>query len=282
MSEIKILHKIQDLRDAISLYRKAGKTIGLVPTMGNLHAGHISLTKSIREHADIVCATLFVNPKQFGKGEDFGSYPRTLEHDAKMLQDAGVELLFAPNVDEMYPSGFSTTVSVKGISNGLCGVDRPVHFDGVCTVVTKLLLQAMPDVAIFGEKDYQQLMVIKRFVRDLDIPVEIIGGAILREEDGLAMSSRNNYLSLEERAVAPMLQRTLQQIVVQLRSGQDYQKVIKNGKDALLEAGFDQIDYLEICDEADLSYIYAPIEGPQRVFVAAHLGKARLIDNIAV
>ncbi|MTI11449.1 pantoate--beta-alanine ligase [Curvivirga aplysinae] len=280
MSDILVVRTVADLREAIAEKRKEGKTIALTPTMGNLHIGHISLTKTARDHADVVCATIFVNPKQFGENEDFGSYPRTFENDKKLLADAGVEILYAPTVDVMYPDGFATNVSVTTISQGLCGDDRPGHFDGVCTVVTKLLLQALPDVAVFGEKDFQQLMVIKQFTRDLDIPVKIIGSPTLREDDGLAMSSRNGYLSSDERQVAPAMQQIMQETVKLARDADSFFEILETAKAEIIEAGFNSVDYLEIREERDLTPANKPSGQAQRLFAAAHLGKARLIDNI--
>ena len=203
MPELVIVRTVRELRAAIAGMRQAGDSIGLVPTMGALHDAHMALVAAARGHADRVIATIFVNPTQFGPDEDFSSYPRREARDIETLQGADVDLLFAPGVDEMYPDGFETVVDVPGISQGLCGDHRPGHFAGVATIVTKLLLQALPDVAVFGEKDYQQLQVIRRLARDLDIPVEIVGLPTVREADGLAISSRNAYLSAADRAVAP-------------------------------------------------------------------------------
>ncbi len=280
MSKIQIIHNISEIRDAISTYRKQGLKIALVPTMGNLHAGHISLASTALEHADIVCATIFVNPKQFGENEDFGSYPRTLTNDAQMLEDAGVQLIFAPSVAEMYPNGFATNVSVSDISVGLCGGERPGHFDGVCTVVTKLFLQTLPDMAFFGEKDFQQLLVIKKFSRDLNIPVDIRSVPTLREDDGLAMSSRNGYLTVKERQIAPTLYSVMKDTVRTAKYTTSYEEILTQAKTAVLNAGFDKIDYFQICDEVNLKQVNEPTGKPQRLFAAAYLGKARLIDNI--
>jgi len=280
---LKTVHSVAELRAVIAQWRAEGLRVGLVPTMGALHAGHISLTEHIRNHADRVVVSIFVNPTQFGPNEDFGAYPRTLPDDQKMLDAAGVELCFAPSVEEMYPEGFATRVSVDGsLTNVLCGAARPGHFDGVAQIVTKLLLQALPDCAIFGQKDYQQLMVIRRFSTDLNIPVEIIGAPILREEDGLAMSSRNRYLTPDERAVAPTLNRVLSEIVKAAASGAEIGPLLARGREDILRAGFSPIDYLEIRDANTLELVTERVTGPSRVFVAAHLGKARLIDNHAI
>lgn len=280
---LKTVHSVAELRAVIAQWRAEGLRVGLVPTMGALHAGHISLTEHIRNHADRVVVSIFVNPTQFGPNEDFGAYPRTLPDDQKMLDAAGVELCFAPSVEEMYPEGFATRVSVDGsLTNVLCGAARPGHFDGVAQIVTKLLLQALPDYAIFGQKDYQQLMVIRRFSTDLNIPVEIIGAPILREEDGLAMSSRNRYLTPDERAVAPTLNRVLSEIVKAAASGAEIGPLLARGREDILLAGFSPIDYLEIRDANTLELVTERVTGPSRVFVAAHLGKARLIDSHAI
>ncbi|KZB56794.1 pantoate--beta-alanine ligase [Thalassospira xiamenensis] len=280
---LKTVHSVAELRAVIAQWRAEGLRVGLVPTMGALHAGHISLTEHIRNHADRVVVSIFVNPTQFGPNEDFGAYPRTLPDDQKMLDAAGVELCFAPSVEEMYPEGFATRVSVDGsLTNVLCGAARPGHFDGVAQIVTKLLLQTLPDSAIFGQKDYQQLMVIRRFSTDLNIPVEIIGAPILREEDGLAMSSRNRYLTPDERAVAPTLNRVLSEIVKAAASGAEIGPLLARGHEDILRAGFSPVDYLEIRDANTLELVIKHVTSPSRVFVAAHLGKARLIDNHAI
>ena len=278
-----VVRSVADLRAAIARYRQQGKTIALVPTMGNLHDGHISLTHIAHQHADIVCTTIFVNPTQFGPGEDLDAYPRTFEADREKLQAAGVELIFAPETSEMYRADATTTVTVGHLTEPLCGADRPSHFAGVATIVTKLLLQAQPDVAVFGEKDFQQLQVIRRLVRDLDIPATIIGGPISRESSGLALSSRNRYLSGEQREIAAQLNATLRDIASRFLAGQAIGPLLDEGSKSLISAGFDKVDYLELRHEDDLS----PCDGldparPARLFAAAHLGRARLIDNWAV
>lgn len=277
------VHTVADLRATVADWRAQGLRVALVPTMGALHDGHISLTRLAHEHADRVIVSIFVNPTQFGPNEDFGAYPRTLPDDQKLLDAAGVELCFAPSVEEMYPDGFATKVSVDGaMTNVLCGAARPGHFDGVAQIVTKLLLQALPDCAIFGQKDYQQLMVIRRFSADLNIPVDIIGAKILREEDGLAMSSRNRYLSPQERETAPVLNRVLADITARAAKGAELGPLLAKGREDILAAGFNPIDYLEVRDAQTLELVSQTVTRPARIFVAARLGKARLIDNHAI
>lgn len=277
-----IVRTVADLRATVADWRKAGLRVALVPTMGALHDGHLSLVRQGQALADRVVTSIFVNPKQFGQNEDFGRYPRQEQADAEKLASVDCDLLFAPGVDEMYPAGFATTVSVAGVTEGLCGDTRPGHFDGVATVVTKLLLQCLPDVAIFGEKDYQQLATIRRFVRDLDIPVAIHGGATVREADGLALSSRNAYLSAAERAAAAAIPRVLRSIIAALEAGSgELSALLEQGKADLRAAGFDPIDYLELRD-ADSLALLARLDRPARLFVAARLGKTRLIDNMPV
>lgn len=276
-----IIRSVAELRAQVADWRRQGLTVGLVPTMGALHAGHISLVTRGLESVDRMIASVFVNPTQFGPNEDFARYPRQEALDAALLEQAGCHVLFAPTVAEMYPDGFATAITVSGVSEGLCGAVRPGHFSGVATVVTKLLLQALPDQALFGEKDYQQLAVIRRFVRDLDIPVTVVGGPTLREADGLAMSSRNAYMTAEERAVAPALYQALQGIADGLRTGGKAAALCPQAVAALLKAGFASVDYLEVRDADSL----APVESlaaPVRILVAARLGKTRLIDNIGV
>lgn len=275
-----ILRSVADLRGVVAKERAQGKTIALVPTMGNLHEGHLSLTREARKHADIVCVSIFVNPTQFGPTEDFDSYPRTFDADRAMLEGEGVEMIYAPTVPEMYPEGFATTVTVSHLTNGLCGAARPTHFQGVATIVTKLLLQAMPDYALFGEKDFQQLQVIRCLVTDLNIPVEVVGCETWREADGLAMSSRNRYLTEAERGIAPSLHKCLTDLASKIREGADSTPVLTEGVNDLLKAGFSKVDYLELRDEKTLTPLETKSDEPARLFVAAHLGKARLIDNI--
>lgn len=272
---------IADLRHQVSDWRKQGLTVGLVPTMGALHDGHLTLVKSALDSCDRVIATIFVNPKQFGENEDFGTYPRTEQEDAAKLEQAGGHLLFAPDVDEMYgKDGGVTTVTVSGLGDILEGKFRPGFFNGVATVVTKLLLQALPDWAFFGEKDYQQLNVIKRFVADLNIPVEICGVATVRETDGLAMSSRNAYLSREEREIAPALYRTISEVSERFKVGGKADALSDWAARQLQDAGFQKVDYVAIRHGEDLTQDAQKGE-PIRVLAAAFLGKARLIDNVS-
>jgi pantoate--beta-alanine ligase len=280
-SGIHIVRTVADLRAWIAVERAAGNRIGLVPTMGALHDGHLSLVKLSLEKTARTVVTLFVNPKQFNPNEDLSSYPRNEANDAAMLAAAGANLLFAPGVEEMYPSGSSTEVSVSGIGNILEGQFRPGFFTGVATIVAKLLLQALPDAAFFGEKDYQQLQVIKRLTMDLDIPVEIVGAPTIRESDGLAMSSRNAYLTSSERAIAPLLYETIKDVAEGVRSGADIPEKVEWARNRLSKAGFDPVDYVEVCN-ADTLAPLAGLNEPGRVLVAAGLGKARLIDNVAV
>lgn len=276
-----VAHTVADLRATVAGWRAEGLRVALVPTMGALHEGHLSLVRMALQQADKVIVSIFVNPKQFGPSEDFAAYPRTLDQDAFKVGMAGGSLVFAPSVAEMYPAGFATTVSVTGVTEGLCGAARPGHFDGVATVVTKLLLQARPDVAIFGEKDYQQLMVIRRFVTDLDIPVEIVGAPVVREVDGLAMSSRNAYLSDAERAVANRLNWVLRQVADDIRGGRPVAEARAGGRAELEARGFSRVDYLDLRAADDLTPLDT-LDRPARLLVAAVLGSTRLIDNIPV
>jgi pantoate--beta-alanine ligase len=269
------------LRQAVEGWRRQGLRVALVPTMGALHDGHLILVRRGLELADRVIASIFVNPTQFGPNEDFAAYPRRLAEDALLLAGAGAHGIYAPTVAEMYPTGAATTVTVAGVSEGLCGAARPGHFAGVATVVAKLLLQARPDVALFGEKDYQQLQVIRRMVRDLDIGVTVVGVPTVREADGLAMSSRNAYLSAAERATAPLLYRTLSAMAERLAAGAPVDQQQAWGKEQLLGGGFAGVDYLEVRDAESLQPL-ARLDRPARILVAARLGRARLIDNLAV
>ncbi len=275
-----VVRTVADLRRAVGAFRKAGRTVGLVPTMGALHEGHISLVKGALERGDIPVTSIFVNPTQFGPNEDFAAYPRDEQGDFDKLREAGCRIVFAPSKDEMYPGQQLTTVTVTGITDGLCGPLRPGHFEGVATVVSKLLLMAMPDRAFFGEKDYQQLQVIKRMVRDLSMPFEIVGMPTVREADGLAMSSRNRYMNPTERTVAVGLYRELNAVAKAARGGASCTAAAAEASKALLAGGFDKIEYLTVVDAESL----APLEkvsGPARVIAAVRLGRTRLIDNIA-
>jgi pantoate--beta-alanine ligase len=282
VSELSVVRTVRDLRTAVADMRQAGDSIGLVPTMGALHAAHMALVEAARHHADRVVATIFVNPTQFGPEEDFSTYPRREARDIDTLCAHGVDLLFAPSVDEMYPDGFETVVEVPEISRDLCGAHRPGHFAGVATIVTKLLLQALPDCAVFGEKDYQQLQVIRRLARDLDIPVEIVGLPTVREADGLAMSSRNVHLGPADRANAPRLHAALQVVAERLRAGEGADVACAAGHELLAAAGFAPIEYLEVrAAETLLPVDQVPAGTPLQVLAAAWLGETRLIDNIA-
>lgn len=269
------------LRKQISAWREAGDKIALVPTMGALHEGHLSLVKLAIKKADRTVVSIFVNPEQFAPHEDFDAYPRDEKSDAKKLGELGTDLIFAPSRDEVYPEGFSTAVEVSGLTEGLCGRSRPHFFGGVATVVAKLLLQCLPDIAIFGEKDYQQLLVIQRLVRDLDIPVQILGGATVREDDGLAMSSRNEYLAATDRAKAPLLYQTITDAARALADGAEVAVALETAYATLADAGF-EVDYLEVRNAEDLSPVAGTVEEPARVFAAAILGQTRLIDNVAI
>ncbi|MSR21478.1 MAG: pantoate--beta-alanine ligase [Gemmatimonadetes bacterium] len=272
---------IAELQERIRDWRRAGDSIGLVPTMGALHDGHFALMRHCRADATRTCATIFVNPTQFGPNEDFASYPRTVSADEDNLRAVGVDLLFMPSVTEMYPPGHSTRVRVGPLGETLDGTFRPGHFEGIATVVTKLLLQALPDVAVFGEKDYQQLQVIKRMVRDIDIPVRIEGVPTVREPDGVALSSRNAYLTPAERAVAPALYRSIRSVAQAVAEGGNPDREAARGVEALERAGFGRVDYLTLRDAETLQPV-ADASRPTRVLAAAWLGRARLIDNVSV
>ena len=278
-----IVRTVQALRAQVRAWRAAGERVGFAPTMGALHEGHLSLVRLARRHADRVVVSIFVNPTQFGPGEDFDAYPRSEARDAKLLAGAGCDLLFAPTAAEMYPQGFSTTVTVSGVTEPLDGAARPGHFSGVATVVSKLLNQCGPDVAVFGEKDYQQLQVIRRLVRDLDLPVEIVGAPTARAQDGLALSSRNAYLTADERQTAPALAYTLTAAIERLHAGAPVAEVETEAVAALAAAGFSRIDYVEVRGAEDLARLGpGPIAAPARILAAAVLGKTRLIDNMPV
>ena len=273
-----IVHTVADLRALTAAWRRDGARIALTPTMGALHAGHVSLTELARTRAQRVVTSIFVNPTQFAPNEDFGAYPRTLEADVDKLAASGVDAVFAPTPDVMYPNGFCTTISLEGPA--LAGLEdrfRPTHFAGVATVVAKLFTQVAPDVAVFGEKDFQQLAVIRRMTRDLDLPVEIVGAPTIREADGLAMSSRNVYLDAGERATAPTLHRTLSLCASRIAAGDAFDAVLAEGRRTIEAAGF-ALDYLELRNAQSLG---APDPArDMRLLVAARIGRTRLIDNI--
>jgi len=277
-----IASSVVALRARTRAWRAGEKSIGLVPTMGALHEGHLSLIRAAKRASDRVIVSIFVNPRQFGPNEDYQRYPRSAEADVAQALEAGAALVFAPSLEEMYPPGYATTVSVAGLSEGLCGARRPGHFDGVATVVTKLLLQALPDVAFFGEKDYQQLQIVKRLVRDLDIPVRIEGVPTVREADGLALSSRNLFLSPEERRVAPALARTLAAMAQRLAvQGARVDAEVMRGLAELRASGIAGVEYLEVRDAQTLAPL-PTVDRPARILVAARLGQTRLIDNCPV
>ena len=279
---IDVTRTVAGLRRRTARWRAAGQSIALVPTMGALHAGHLALVTEARARNERVVVSIFVNPAQFGAGEDLRTYPRREAEDLTTLGELGVDLAFAPAVNEMYPEGFATEVTVSGVTEGLCGAHRPGHFQGVATVVAKLLLQCLPDVAYFGEKDYQQLQTIRRMVRDLNIPTEIAGVPTVREGDGLALSSRNACLSPAERAIAVQLSRTLSAIAETLSGGGgSVAAEVSRGLEALERAGFDRVDYLEVRDSESLEPV-EDIERPARVLAAVRIGATRLIDNFPI
>jgi pantoate--beta-alanine ligase len=283
MSSIATVRSREALRAQVAGWRAAGLRIALVPTMGALHEGHLSLVRLARSRAARVVTSVFVNPTQFAPSEDFQAYPRDEARDAAMLAATGCDLLYAPSMDEIYPAGFATTVSVAELTTAMEGALRPTHFAGVATVVTKLLLQGTPDVAVFGEKDYQQLQVIRRLVVDLDIPVEVVPGPIVRDADGLALSSRNAYLSPAERAVAPALQQTLTRAAKALSAGERVDAVEAAARGVLLAAGFETVDYFEARNAENLARLGpGPICGPGRLIAAARIGRPRLLDNVAI
>lgn len=272
---------VLELRAAVARARSEGKRIGFVPTMGNLHSGHAALVAKAAQRVDFVVASIFVNPLQFGANEDLDKYPRTLVADQEKLLEAGCHLLFTPTVEEMYPDGMAaqTLVSVPHLSEGLCGASRPGHFEGVATVVSKLFNMVQPDLAVFGQKDFQQLAVIRALVRDLNMPIQIIGEPTVRAEDGLALSSRNGYLSEQQRATAPALYRTLSQIAQAIGQGRtDFAALIAEGQQQLVDAGFTP-DYLEIRQALNLRPAVAG-DRDLVILVAAVLGATRLIDNL--
>ena len=275
----RVVETVEELRKAVAAYRAKGERVAVVPTMGALHDGHLALVEAGRREAERVVVTIFVNPSQFAPSEDFSRYPRDFDGDLAKLAGLNTELVFAPDVRTMYPKGFATRVTVAGVSDGLCGAMRPHFFGGVATVVTKLLNQCGADVAMFGEKDYQQLLVVKRLAADLDIPTRIVGVPTVREADGVAMSSRNVYLSPEQRRAAPRLLETLNAIAAAARAGANVGAAITEGFAALDQAGFGPIDYLALCDAESLMPIVR-LNGPGRVLGAAWLGGTRLIDNI--
>ena len=283
---MQIVEQLDPLRGAVMRLRQDG-ALALVPTMGALHEGHLALVREAKLRAAHVAVSIFVNPRQFGAGEDLAAYPRPRTRDLALLEAEGVSLVWAPDVAEMYPAGYATNVSVGGgISDRLCGAARPGHFDGVATVVAKLFGQVQPDLALFGEKDWQQLAVIRRMARDLDLTRpyarDIIGIATVREADGLAMSSRNAYLTAEERANAAALPRAMQAAIARMAAGEAAAPCLNELQQTLLASGFASVDYAELCHADTLAPLAAKASAPARLLVAARIGKARLIDNMPV
>ena len=279
---MQFVEHLAELRQQVAAWRQAGLRIGLVPTMGNLHPGHLSLVEAARAQSDKVIATVFVNPMQFGENEDIDAYPRTLEADREQLEAAGADLLFAPPVSEVYPNGLelATRVEVPGLADILEGEHRPGHFTGVATVVAKLFNMVQPDLAVFGEKDFQQLAVIRQMVADLNLPIDIIGQPTVRDEDGLALSSRNGYLNEAERKLAPQLYRALQEVAAGIEAGEAHEQLEKRALKSLETVGF-RPEYVRICRARDLQ---PPEPGDTElvILVAAWLGRARLIDNLVI
>ncbi|MDW6024768.1 pantoate--beta-alanine ligase [Mesorhizobium sp. BAC0120] len=278
---VPIIRSVGELRATVADWRREGAKIAVVPTMGALHEGHLSLVRAALEQAGRVIVTLFVNPKQFNSAADLAAYPRTEEADAAKLAPLGAHLLYAPNIGEMYPDGFATTVTVSGVSEGLCGAYRPGHFEGVATVVAKLFLQTAADLAFFGEKDFQQLHVVRRMARDLDIPISVIGCPTVREPDGLALSSRNVRLSPAERQVAPKLASVLFDAAARIAGGAPVDETLAKARSEIVSAGYAQVEYLELRGDEDLSRM-SRLDRPARLLAAAWLGETRLIDNIKV
>jgi len=287
---VQTLSGLDALRSALAALKSgdnpAERTIALVPTMGALHAGHLTLVREAKRRAARVVVSIFVNPRQFGPNEDLATYPRQLAADAALLEAEGVDVLWAPTLETMYPAGYATTIQVAGLDGVLCGAARPGHFDGVATVVCKLFNQVQPDMALFGEKDWQQLAIIRRMAQDLDLThpqsTNILGVPTVREPDGLAMSSRNQYLTPEERAAAPALNRAMRAAAAQIAAGEPVASVLEALKAQVLTAGFRTVDYADLRDAATLEDVAAYDGRQARLLVAAHIGKARLIDNVAV
>ena len=278
---MKVLRDPAALRACVAGWKAAGETVGVVPTMGALHAGHLSLVAAARAAADRVIATIFVNPRQFENPGDLAKYPRTEARDADLLRAAGVDLLFAPPPEAVYPPGFASSVTVAGLSGGLCGAQRPGHFDGVATVVTKLFTMTAADHAWFGEKDWQQLQIVRRLVQDLNLPVTVTGCPTLRDPDGLALSSRNLRLGAGDRAIAPALFRAMTAAGTAIRAGAGVAGSLAGARAAVLVAGFAEVEYLELRGAGDLAPL-DHLDRPARILAAARLGAVRLIDNIAV
>ncbi len=278
---VPIVRTLAELRSVVAGWRKDKARVAVVPTMGALHEGHLSLVRAALAQADRVIVTLFVNPKQFNSAADLAAYPRTEEEDAAKLGPLGAHLLYVPDAPEIYPSGFATTVSVTGVSEGLCGAKRPGHFDGVATVVAKLFLQTGADIAFFGEKDFQQLHVVRRMASDLDLPIEVVGCPTVREPDGLALSSRNGRLTASERSIAPKLVAILNEAARNLSAGAPAGPMLEAASRSILAAGFREVEYVELRSEADLSALERGGR-PARLLVAAWLGQTRLSDDVVV
>ena len=278
---VPVVRTISDLRAIVRAWKNDGYSVGLVPTMGALHHGHLSLINAIAEKADKVIVTIFVNPTQFSADEDLSKYPRQELEDRKKLADTKADIVFAPSVDEMYPSNAETIVSVPKLGKNFEGEHRPGHFDGVATIVAKLLIQSMCDIAIFGEKDYQQLAVIRRLTQDLNIPCEIMAGKLIREDDGLAASSRNAYLNSQERAIAGRFNKIVQELVNNAECNNDLRLLEATAIQKLLQAGFTEVDYVSIVDANTLEII-SEIKSDARILAVARLGNIRLLDNMAI
>jgi len=278
---VQIIRDIAMLHRAVTALKQGGKSVALVPTMGSLHNGHLSLVRMARRVADHAVVSIFVNPTQFGPNEDFDAYPRDEARDAAMLAQEGTGLLWAPDVATMYPGGHSTHIEVAGLGADYCGAARPGHFDGVATVVAKLFNQVRPDVAIFGEKDWQQLAIIRRMARDLDFGIDIMGAPIARDSDGLALSSRNAYLSKEQRAAATAFPDALSTATKAIAGGADVGETLAKAEAAIIKGGFDSVDYVALADADSLERL-SVFRAPARLLAAARIGKTRLIDNLAV
>ncbi|GAB5348866.1 pantoate--beta-alanine ligase [Alteriqipengyuania sp. 357] len=279
------IDRLELLRTTVTAWRAAGESVALVPTMGALHEGHLTLVRTARERADRVVVSIFVNPTQFGPNEDLDAYPRTMEADTQLLENEGVDALWAPDAATMYPEGFATSIAVEGVSADFCGASRPGHFAGVATVVCKLFNQVRPDFALFGEKDWQQLAVIRRMARDLDLALPhadaILGVPTVREADGLALSSRNRYLDETARAQAAALPAAMRQAIARIEAGAPVGAALRDLERKLIEGGFSKVDYAALADAASLERIDSLGDRPARLLVAAHIGGTRLIDNLA-